>query len=67
MNSPFASQLRAAVILGMMGLTPALADADEFRLVSATLPAPLVDEAGSLYDRIIGADPADHRCDFWRR
>jgi hypothetical protein len=35
--------LRATVLLGMIGLVPALARADEFRLESATLPAPLLD------------------------
>jgi hypothetical protein len=25
----------------------------------------LVDEAGSLYDRIMAHDPADHRCDYF--
>jgi hypothetical protein len=38
----------------------------DFRFLLPEVDA-LVDEAGSLYDRIIGADPADHRCDFWRR
>jgi hypothetical protein len=39
--------LCAAVIFGMIGLVPAVARADEFRLESATLPAPLL-EAGKV-------------------
>lgn len=39
MNTP----VRAAVLWGMIGLVPVLVRADEFRLESATLPAPLLD------------------------
>jgi len=37
------SPLRAAVLVGMIGLVPPIASADEFRLESATLPAPLIE------------------------
>jgi hypothetical protein len=40
MNNP----LRITLLLGMIGLVPSLALADEFRLESVTLPAPLLDE-----------------------
>ncbi len=36
------SPLRAALLLGMIGLVPATALADDFRLESASLPAPLL-------------------------
>ena len=36
-------QVRAALILGMIGLAPARAVADELRLESSSLPAPLID------------------------
>jgi hypothetical protein len=36
--------LRIALLLGMVDLVPALALADEFRLESVTLPAPLLDD-----------------------
>jgi len=48
MNWLFTLKLRAAVILGMIGLAPVLAIADEFRLESASLPAPMVDDAGKV-------------------
>jgi len=44
----FVRGLRTAVILGMIGLSAAFTHADELRLESATLPAPLVDEAGKI-------------------
>ena len=40
MNNP----LRNALLLGMIGLGPSLALADEFRLESVTLPAPLLND-----------------------
>jgi hypothetical protein len=40
MNNP----LRITLLLGMIGFVPSLALADEFRLESVTLPAPLLDE-----------------------
>ena len=40
MNNP----LRSALLLGMIGLGPSLALADEFRLESVTLPAPLLND-----------------------
>ena len=36
--------LRVALLLGVVGLAPARTTADEFRLESATLPAPLLDD-----------------------
>ncbi len=49
MNNP----LRITLLLGMIGLVPSLALADEFRLESVTLPAPLLD--GGKVDTLIEA------------
>jgi hypothetical protein len=43
MGQLFTPPVRAALILAMMGLAPACADADELRLESGSLPAPLLD------------------------
>jgi hypothetical protein len=37
-------RMRVAVILGLMGFAPAFARADDLRLESATLPAPLIED-----------------------
>jgi hypothetical protein len=39
---------RAALLLGTIAITPAVAGAQEFHLESATLPAPLLDDAGKV-------------------
>ncbi len=44
MNRLFWRQLRASVILATLGFAPALAAADDFRLESATLPMPLIQD-----------------------
>ena len=44
MNRLSARQLRAAVILGAIGLVPAFAQADDFRLEATTLPMPLIQD-----------------------
>jgi hypothetical protein len=44
MKSHATGLLRAVVILGVIGLAQSVSRADEFRLESATLPAPLLDE-----------------------
>ena len=40
----FVGRARVAVILGVIGLAPAFVRADQLRLESATLPAPLIDD-----------------------
>ena len=54
----FARRLRAAVLVGIVGLAPAFAHADDLRLESATLPAPLLeDEKVNVVIEASGVEP----------
>jgi hypothetical protein len=44
MSAPLARPLRLAAILGTIALVPALASADDFRLESASLPTPMIQD-----------------------
>jgi hypothetical protein len=44
MNRRFSAELRTAIILATLGSAPAVTSADDFRLESATLPRPLIQD-----------------------
>ncbi len=48
MNLRFDRRLFASLILGAIGFVPSLANADDFRLESATLPTPILGEGGKV-------------------